>query len=165
MYSPRGCAFLYIHPLHYGKVHPLITTWGTKQGQLSEFIWQGTDDYAPYLCIPLAILLHQWLEPSFKQTRVLTEWTVSYLTHQWNTKPLVTDDMHCTMVSLILPSKDCKDSCSRSDLHDELLKQYQIQVPIYSFKGLRCIRVSIAHYNTQEDIKVLADAVYTLVNK
>jgi isopenicillin-N epimerase len=164
MYSPRGCAFLYIHPSHYGKIHPLVTTWGHKNGQLSEFIWQGTDDYTPFLCIPMAILLYQWLQPSFRNTKSLTEWTITTLTNNWKTKPLVTKDMQCTMTSLILPSKECKDSCSRSDLHDQLLKQYGIQVPIYSFKGLHCIRISIAHYTTRKDIEILSNAILALIH-
>jgi isopenicillin-N epimerase len=157
MYSPRGCGFLYIHSEQSGKIHPPITSWGANQGQLSEFIWQGTDDYAPFLCIPLAILLHQWLKPVLHKSKELATWTADYLGQRWNTDALASNS---TMISMILPPKeDCLDNCRRSDLHDDLLKNCGIQVPVFTFKGLRCIRISIAPYNTRKDIESLAEGV------
>jgi isopenicillin-N epimerase len=157
MYTPRGCAFLYIHPGQRGRIRPPVTTWGAKQGQLSAFIWQGTDDYSPFLCIPMAILLHQWLKPALQKSQELAVWTSEYLPKCWGTTILASGT---TMISIVLPpKKDCVDNCRRSDLHDDLLKNCGIQVPVFSFKGLRCIRISIAPYNTRKDIEALAEGV------
>jgi isopenicillin-N epimerase len=141
-------------------VHPLITTWGDKSGITSEFIWQGTMDYSPFLCIPGCIKLFNWLESSIQRNNMLAKWATGMLCRVWKTKPLVDESMQAAMITILVPSaQECHDSCSRSILHDDLLKHYGIQVPVFAFRSQQYMRISIAIYNTKTELLHLAYSV------
>lgn len=58
--SPKGAAFLWVHPEWASSVHPPVVSHGyglkSERNQLwSEFDWTGTDDPTAWLCGPVAI--------------------------------------------------------------------------------------------------------------
>jgi isopenicillin-N epimerase len=157
MNTPRGCAFLYMKQV---PIKPLVTSWGYNQGVTSEFLWQGTDQYTPYLCIPMAIHYRNLLDPFYQQALELVEWTNDYLTRLWNTTTLV-EQKGILMTSIILPIKECNDSCQKSTLHDDL-ERVGIVVPIFTFKQYTCMRISIHIYNTRHQVQSLGQAFLDL---
>ncbi|KAJ3313112.1 hypothetical protein HDV04_002429 [Boothiomyces sp. JEL0838] len=152
MSSPRGCAFLYVDPKH--TVRPLISSWGYKLGPWNEFIWQGTNDYSAYLTIPLCIKLFKQLN-YIERNNSLARWAGNILSRAWNTKTLTSD--YASMVTLILP----KNLKADFDLHDALYDR-GIQVPVFVFRNVRMMRVSIHVYNNKNDVMVLGRAVLEL---
>ncbi|KAJ3274944.1 hypothetical protein HDV01_001808 [Terramyces sp. JEL0728] len=152
MSSPRGCAFLYVDPKH--TVNPLITSWGYKLGPWNEFIWQGTNDYSAYLTIPLQIQLFKQLG-YIERNNNLAKWAGNILSRAWNTRTLVNE--YASMVTLILPPNRGQEF----DLHDALYEK-GIQVPVFLFRNVRVIRVSIHVYNDKNDVLVLGRTVLEL---
>ena len=59
MYTPRGCAFLWVHKDHQGWCTPLVTSNKYKEGFQMEFCVQGTRDDIPYFLIPEAIQFYK----------------------------------------------------------------------------------------------------------
>ncbi|KAI8896156.1 pyridoxal phosphate-dependent transferase [Globomyces pollinis-pini] len=159
--TPRGCAFLYIAPQHHHLIHPLVITWGYRQGgHQSEFIWQGTQDYSTYLTIPIAISFFQWFPNPIKRNQELARWCGEMISSCWNTSLLVDSTMFASMVSILLPDKV---RSFKGDLHDELQNIHGIELPVFTFKGERCVRVSIHMYNSKEDCFKACKAVLDLL--
>ncbi|KAI8840355.1 pyridoxal phosphate-dependent transferase [Chytriomyces cf. hyalinus JEL632] len=176
--NPRGSALLYTHPKHKPKIHPLITTWGANKGFHSEFIWQGTDSYSPHLTLYTTIRFFERLtngDPSSMYTRNanLAKKAGKILAHVWNTNLLTQDEsMFASMVTVRVPARapiltpsenkidDCgTDTCQISDLHDDLISNFQVEVPVFTFRGKRYIRVSCHFYNSVHDVYTLARSV------
>ncbi|KAJ3235329.1 hypothetical protein HDU81_000605 [Chytriomyces hyalinus] len=173
--NPRGSAILYTNPQHKSKIHPLITTWGANKGFHSEFIWQGTDSYSSHLTLYTTIRFFQCLtngNPSSLYTRNanLARRAGKILAHVWNTNLLTEDEaMFASMVTVRVPPRapqaennveDCgTDACGFSDLHDDLIVRFHVEVPVFTFRGKRYIRVSCHFYNSLDDIYALARSV------
>ncbi|ORY48306.1 PLP-dependent transferase [Rhizoclosmatium globosum] len=168
----RGTALLYIHPSHHATIKPLITSWGAPNGNVqAEFIWQGTNDYSSHLTLPITIKTLKWLSkgdvPSiYTRNRLLARRAAVFLSSVWNTDTLSPDlDMFASMVSVRVPVRrqaavDCgEEACGISDLHDDLLKNHGIEVPVFTFRGAKYVRVSIHVYNEWNDVKVLGRSV------
>lgn len=56
LYTPRGCAFLWVHRDHQSWCTPLVTSRQYNNGFQIEFCVQGTRDDIPYFLVPDAIL-------------------------------------------------------------------------------------------------------------
>jgi selenocysteine lyase/cysteine desulfurase len=145
----------------------LLVLRGLGQGFHSEFIWMGTMDYCPWLSARVALKFFAWLDYDkvHKYNTDLIQWATNMLTTVWNTETLVPLQMCQYMAVVHVPdSKEAcsgEDSCQMSNLHDELLKEHQIEVPIFTFKGKRWARISAHVYNTKNDFIRFAQAVIT----
>ena len=58
LYTPAGCAMLYIKKEHQSWVQPLVTAESYMPSIQSEFFWQGSRTCSPYCVIPEAIKFH-----------------------------------------------------------------------------------------------------------
>jgi hypothetical protein len=77
--------------------------------------------------------------------------------------------MCCSMSAVEIPedtisedkeeAEECKDSCQFSDLHDQLLNKFNIEVPIFTFEKKRYARISCHIYNEVQDYLKLAEAI------
>ncbi|KAI8925869.1 pyridoxal phosphate-dependent transferase [Entophlyctis helioformis] len=167
----RGCALLYVDPKHHKMVHPLLTTWGAGKGMHAEFVWQGTQDYSAQLSLATAISFFRWIGPEkiMSRNRALARRAGKMLAEVWATDLLTTDmDMFGCMVTVGVPDRfvnpasgdgACVDTCSFSDLHDDLIGQHGVEVPVFTFRKKRYVRVSIHMYNSWADACKLAEAV------
>jgi selenocysteine lyase/cysteine desulfurase len=59
MYSPRGCAILWIRKDHQSWCTPLVTSHMYNKGIHLEYCYQGTRDDIPYFLIPDCIQFYQ----------------------------------------------------------------------------------------------------------
>jgi selenocysteine lyase/cysteine desulfurase len=147
-------------------VHPLITTWGNLIGMQSEFIWQGTMDYAPMLSTVMACKTFKWIghEKAIERNQSMTKWCSRLLTSVWGTSTLVAESMLACMVAIEVPEKvsgrDCgTNACSFSTIHDQLVNKFLVEVPVFTFRKKTYVRVSLCSYNTHEDCFRLAEAM------
>jgi isopenicillin-N epimerase len=66
--TPKGCAFLWVHPLHQKTLLPTVISHGylapIDQRMHQMFDWTGTQDFTPYLCIKDSIA---WLNQQHPQ--------------------------------------------------------------------------------------------------
>jgi selenocysteine lyase/cysteine desulfurase len=109
--------------------------------------------------------MHEWVNAKSRNIE-LARWTGQYLEKLWNTKLLVDSPLQASIVTVQIPlagPSNCEDSCSRSDLHDELYK-LGIQLPIFTFKNKKYCRISINCYNSKNDVIALGKAVQEILN-
>ncbi|KAJ3292557.1 hypothetical protein HK104_005190 [Borealophlyctis nickersoniae] len=178
--SPAG-----IHPSHHSTIHPLVTTWGHGQGLHAEFIWQGTADYSPFLSLRTAVAFYDWVgyDRIVARNHALAVWCANVLVACWRTERVVPfDEMVGSMCCVRVPNRyvgsenedgmvACgggggggEESCGFSSLQDALLEKWNVEVPVFAFKGKRWIRVSLHIYNEEADCFRLAEAVLGLQN-
>ncbi|KAL2919894.1 hypothetical protein HK105_200811 [Polyrhizophydium stewartii] len=173
--NARGCALLYVSRQHHARVHPVITTWGTNKGMHAEFVWQGTADYSTQISLAMAVRFFRWLGTSAvtRRNRDLALRAGDLLARVWGTHTLSSDPaMTASMAVVRVPdvyvdpaapagnAAGCADdTCSFSNLHDELLARHGVEVPVFVIHGQRYVRVSVHFYNDMDDVAHLARAM------
>ncbi len=167
MQSPKGSAFLYARRDVQNLVEPLVVSWGydseTPSGSrfVDEQEWTGTRDIAAYLSVPAAIEFmrdHDW-ELVQARCHKLARYARQGICAITGLEPLSPDapEWYAQMVSLPLPP------CDAEALKRRLYEEFQIEVPIITWKGQQLIRVSIQAYNSQADVDALIQALETLL--
>nr|KAG5710614.1 hypothetical protein BaRGS_013260 [Batillaria attramentaria] len=59
VYTPRGCALLWVRRDHHSWVHPLVTSWMLDQCLDWQFFNQGTRDHIPFICAKHAVQFYK----------------------------------------------------------------------------------------------------------
>jgi len=163
--APKGSSFLFVKKEHQDWVKPVVVSWG-KDGDdpnPSEFIqnfqWQGTRDMSAFLTIPTAINFYiKEIMPSQEFCRKIIQETYSELPLVLNTEPISSGrEWLAQLVAHPLPKN------IPSNLQKQLWEDYQIEIPVFEWRGQEFIRVSIQVYNTQQDIDLLMSALRSLI--
>lgn len=102
MFSPRGSAFLYVHPKHQSSLFPQPTVISSsgKMDFLGRFEYTGTRDYVPLVCIQHGYDFMNYLggrERVFEYGHEILKVVIEKLSTLWGTFPLV-----CLLVSTLL---------------------------------------------------------------
>ena len=159
--SPKGAAFLYVQADRQAHIRPLTISHGANADRPDrsrfhlEFDWMGTDDPTAYLTVPAAM---QWLatllpggwSALMQHNRSLAIAARQILTAALQVEPPCPDTMLGSLAVVPLPAGDWRS------LHDRLLSQYQIEVPIIPWQGGRLLRISAQIYNTLPQYDYLA---------
>ena len=159
--APKGSGFLHVRPEHQALIDPLVVSHGVYDG--SDFVerneWLGTRDIAAYLTVPAAIDFQRqnnWIQVTAEchQLAVLAQ---SRLCDHYGLRPY-SEKQFSQMVTIQLP--DCDVELIRRKLYDE----HHIEAPLGSFLDRCGIRVSVAAYNTADEINLLIDVLTSLIN-
>ena len=166
MCTPKGISFLYVKKNIQNKIHPLVVSWGWNSDKPSDssFLdwheWQGTRDMSAFLTIPKAI---EFLN-KYNWKKLTTHCKDKVKLIRKNFIEILDFPIPCPdswlgqMASIPLPISD-------ADLFkNQLLKKYNIQVPIFIWNGKVYLRYSIQVYNTDADLNKLIHAVKDLLN-
>lgn len=143
--SPKGTAFLYVHPTHQSWIRPLCMSHGCGQGFGAEFGWLGTLDYTGWMATKQAVDFFTAVgaEKIMKRNTNLARWAAAMLSEYWKTELVVPLELTNSMATIFLPpgkySKG-KDGPQAGALHQQLQLQYHLEVPIAAF-GDRCVLV------------------------
>jgi len=154
--APKGAGFLYARPEKQNLLEPLVVSWGyeSEKPGASRFVdhheWWGTRDIAAFLSVPAAINFqeeHDWdtvradchtlAVEAESSIRGVTDMPSQYADDSWYAQ---------MMVVQLPPETDIKTLKTR--LYDD----YQIEVPLVEWNGMKLIRVSLQGYNSQNDI-------------
>ena len=172
MLTPKGSAFLHVHPRVQHLIEPLVVSHGWNpdaegKGALgnSRFIdsleFQGTRDLAPLLAIPTAIDFfekHQWA--AVKQACHQLVWQIA---EEWSSitglNHLVEPGLRAGMQMVSLPLPECDVMNIKNRLYDE----FRIEIPVSRWKEHCIARISIQGYNTNADGKCLIEALKKLL--
>ncbi|KAJ3151500.1 hypothetical protein HDU89_001943 [Geranomyces variabilis] len=165
--SPRGTAILHVRRDRQPGLNPLVTTWGHPYtGSLAaRFIWQGTADYSSQLAVHTTVRFWNWLgyERTIERNAELARWCGRILSDAWGTGLLVEDGemTKCSMRTIRMPQpyKPLPDGSDEISLGDVLFKRHGIEVPIFTFRDARWVRVSTHMYNEKEDCLLLGRCV------
>lgn len=169
MMAPKGSSFLYVTREQQHWVDPLLISWGYNSDfpSHSQFLdyhqTAGTRDYSAFLTVPTCIDFmkeNNWWSVA-SECKALVRDNIPRFTELLNTKPLapVSEAFFGQLCSLPINT----DNPAR--LHDILLDEYKIEIPIPVENGQTYIRYSIQAFNTQEDLDTLKTALEDLISK
>jgi isopenicillin-N epimerase len=165
MCGPKGTSFLFVKKEHQKWMKPVIYSWGKngddpeKSEFLQDFQWQGTRDMSAFLTVPKIIeFFNNDLEDYQDHSRQLIKNSQKQFQNILQTDPISIGDMFLgQMVSYPLPNKINKD------LKRILWEDYKIEIPIFEWKNMKFIRLSIYAYNDQKDIDSLMNALRSII--
>ena len=164
--TPKGVSFLYVDKEIQNKLDPLIIGWGWRDSEtkLSNFQsnhqWWGTRDMSSYFCIPLAVMIHQEKEMVHSRIQCLSKIPIirkeiNNITKQSDICP---NEMLGHMASMIIPIEN------HLEIKNKLINDYNIEIPIFNWKGKNLLRVSYYLYNQKKDINYLIKALKEILS-
>ena len=165
--APVGAAFIATQPSRLSTLHPAIISHGYEQGHAEEFNWQGTRDYTPWRCIPFVLdwIGDRWGWDALRQhNHRLAVWAQDMLCDSWGVDPLTPRDgsLLGSMATLELPPWIRARHDTDKALHDLLLAEHAIEVPIMDWDGKLWIRVSAQAYNSPDDYHRLDEVITSM---
>jgi isopenicillin-N epimerase len=170
--SPKGSAFLHVRADRRHAVRPLVVSHaysaplaGDRRFR-AEFDWPGTQDPTPWLCIPAAIEhLGDSVDGGWRglmaNGTAMARQARDLLADALALDVRVPDDMLAAMVTVPLPAR--ADPRPRSVMEPdplvrELLARWGIRAMVFDWPAHRAryLRVSLAPYNTLDEVRYLA---------
>ena len=173
--SPKGSAFLYVHPDFQEKIDPLTISLISGKDKCFEerFYWQGTEDPSPFLCVGESIRFMENIFPGgwdgiMKHNHDLAIHARSLFCKQGIGSEACPDFMIANLASMKLPDSKGKapDRFNQVDsLQEKLYREYKIEVFITYWPAFpkRLIRVSPQIYNSIEQYNYLAEVISNLL--
>lgn len=164
--APKGCAILVVRSGLESSVHPLATSHFFGEGFGREFDWQGTRDFSPWLCAPIAIDFFAqfgW-ERVRAHNHALACWSQRFLCARWQVEPLspLEGSMLASMAAVRLPDGVQDRFASATALQAELYDRHRIELPVIDWKGRWHCRVSCHLHTAPALLERLADVVLGL---
>lgn len=165
--TPKGTAFLWVHPSEQHSMRPPVTSHGQGQGFLAEFMWPGTCDWSGWLAVPaaLAVLSHIGFARLRRHNADLLQAGAAILRGACDTEVTlgVEEGLAC-MAAIPLPAlRDfAAEPAEAVQLHLWLRDQYHIEVPVSFWHGRLWVRVSAQIHNCSDDYTALRDAILDL---
>lgn len=170
MMSPKGAAFLHVRPELQAMIDPLVVSHGWTADNkepgvegpfgnspfVDEVEMQGTRDPSPWLAVPSAITFrkaHDWWRVAAECHRLAQE-TAGRVRDLFGLPALSSPEFSAPqMVALPIPP------CDALAVHDKLIADYNIEIPVFEWRGRHIARLSCQGYNTREDMDRLVEAL------
>ena len=89
----------------------------------------------------------------------LADWAGDQLASNWNTERGASSELTGAIVTVKLAQNGLKSKQTAPALHDALLTDHHIEVPIFSLNGALWLRISTHVYNEEGDIMRLSRAL------
>ena len=169
--APKGSAFLYVRPELQSLINPLVISHGWTEDAaepgpfgntafIDRLEMLGTRDPSAWLTVPAAIAFraqHSW-EKVAAQCRDLVQNAALRVAKLTNLGSFSSPEFCAPqMVSMPVPP------CDTADLQRQLLAQYCIEIPCFTWQNRCIVRVSAQGYNTQTQLDHLFHALSTLL--
>ncbi len=174
MCCPKGAGFLHVRRDRQAPIHPAVISHGyntirPERGRFhEEFDWAGTGDPTPWLCLPeairfLASLFDDGLDGLLRHNRELAIAGRRLLCESVGAEPPCPEEMLGAIAAVLLwPDETVEvDALHTHPLHDRLLDDYGIDVPVYHWPSPPhlWLRISAQAYNSLEQYRLLAAAL------
>ncbi len=174
MCCPKGAGFLHVRRDRQDGIHPAVISHGyntvrPERGRFhEEFDWAGTCDPTPWLCLPRAIrflegLFEDGIEQLMRHNRELALAGRELLCETVGTAPSCPESMVGAIAAVLLwPDETFEvDALHCHPLHDRLLDDYHLDVPIYHWPDPPhlWLRISAQIYNSMDQYRALAKAL------
>jgi isopenicillin-N epimerase len=184
--SPKGSAFLHVRADMQEFIRPLALSNNAEKPKpgrsqfLTEFDFQGTGDYTPFMCIPEAIEFMSHVIPGgfpavMRHNHELCLAGRDLLCRELGMTPPAPDEMIGTICTMILPPHDeatrmrlaARPSKYHDAIQDEMLRRFRIQVPFWFLAGKpdRFVRISAQLHNSPAQYEYLAESLKTLLRE
>lgn len=165
--APKGSAFLHARRAVQGLLNPALISHGWTEDRATPgpfghsafqdaFQFQGTRDHAAFLSVPAAIEFrhaHGW-DRIAEHCRALMQKTAERVGSLTKLPPLAAPEFCAPqMIAMRIPD------CDPSALHEALLAQFGIEIPVFRWNRHCFVRLSVQGYNTPEDMDMLVLAL------
>jgi len=170
--APKGSAFLHVRKDLQNLIHPLTISHGmtTPLGDSTrfrhEFDWTGTRDVSAWCALPFVIdefskLVGMNWNEIMTHNRKLVIKGRNIICEKLSIIPPCPENMISSIATIKISSKQVSitDLYEIDPLHEKLLEDYNIQVPVWSWPNPqgRYIRISAQIYNNEDEYKYLAN--------
>lgn len=170
--TPKGSAFLYVRPSLQRLINPLVISHGWTIDSkaagakgafgnspfIDEIEIQGTRDPAAWLSVPAAIAFrkeHNWTEVQ-RHCHDLAQDTARRLRALTGLAPLSAPEFSAPqMVAMPVPDT----GLDPKEVHDRLLSQYRIEIPVFKWQDHYIVRLSVQGYNSKPQMDHLIKAL------
>lgn len=168
--APKGAGFLHARREHHARLHATVTSWGYAEGTgghsgFDAYLgrstlerrlqWQGTRDPSAWLAVPAAIEFHRrHLGPAVRaRCHAMAAALMDRVAARTGLAPIAPGDDFALMVPLPVAAPDPEA------LRSTLFERHHIEVPVTTHAGRTFVRVSVAGYTTEADLRALEDAL------
>lgn len=170
--APKGSAFLHVRKDLQSLIHPLTISHGMTAplGDSTrfrhEFDWTGTRDVSAWCALPFVIdefskLVGMNWNEIMTHNRKLVIKGRNIICEKLSITPPCPENMISSIATIKISSKQVSitDLYEIDPLHEKLLEDYNIQVPVWSWPNPqgRYIRISAQIYNNEDEYKYLAN--------
>ncbi|MBG97839.1 aminotransferase [bacterium] len=163
LYAPKGCALLWTSPEMQEKTHPTVISWGYhgKEGYSTEFLWQGTRDFSPWLSVNSAIDFYESFgSGDVKEYMHNLAWdSAQMLAKEWNVDLNLERKMFASMVPIPIPGSISGGDDERVSIVKRLWEKHKVEVAVTDPSDRLWIRISAQIYNEKSDYRRLSVAV------
>ncbi|WP_176084393.1 aminotransferase class V-fold PLP-dependent enzyme [Martelella sp. HB161492] len=174
MMAPKGSAFLYVRPDLQTMIDPLVISHGwtadnKKPGAVGPFgntpfidslEMQGTRDPSAWMTVVEAIRFrhaNDWNEVA-RRCRDLAQATAAEMAAVTGLRPLSAPQF-CAPQMVAMPIPPCDPEW----VHDTLISDYNIEIPVFRWKDHHIARLSVQGYNNQKQTEALVHALKVLL--
>jgi isopenicillin-N epimerase len=152
--SPKGAGFLCVRPETQELLDPLVVGWSCSESEFAlRHAREGTRDPAAYLAIPAAIAFVREHGRAAECRALLKEGSRRLAAAGF--EPFA-PGQPLQMACFRLPD------CDPEEVQRRLREEFRIEAPVRAWNGQSLIRVSVAPYNTSEDLAALVAALRSL---
>jgi isopenicillin-N epimerase len=168
--TPKGSGFLYVRPELQPRMESLVISWGWGRGGTvdtnASFVerneWQGTRDHSAFLAVPSAIQFqreHDWASVQ-QRCHELVKCARERIAELTGLPPICPDNGEWFFQLASCPIR----TGDPATLKTRLLDEFNIEIPVVTWKDHQFVRVSIQAYNNESDIDALLNALAVLLN-
>jgi isopenicillin-N epimerase len=167
LFAPKGAAFLHARRDRRDALHPLVISHGLNKGLHAEFDWPGTRDFTAWLAVADAVAFHRDLgsDAVCDHNRRLAAAMAAELAARWGTELAVAPTMLGSMATVRVPHFGPTTPEQASALHDRLIDDYRVEVPVWALGDALWLRISAQIYNEPADYERLARAVLEIAGR
>nr|XP_022334095.1 probable L-cysteine desulfhydrase, chloroplastic [Crassostrea virginica] len=170
VFTPRGCAILWVHKDHHDWCTPLVTSHMYNKGFQLEYGVQGTRDDTPYFLVPDSIQFYKdvgGMERINKYTEDLLDQACKLTAERLHTElPRAPPTMLAPGMRLVLlPEYQGypKTWEGSEDLYMDIMNKHKINCAIYPIQGELYLRLSANIYNRLADYEKLAQLLVDML--
>lgn len=161
--TPKGSSFLYVRESLQPMLDPLVVSWGYDAAYDGENHFldyheqQGTRDISAFLTLPAALRFRKdsnWEGQMVRCKKLILENYVRFC-ELLGTSPIcpVTPEFLGQMCSIPIKTQN------PMALKELLFERYRIEIPVMTLNGNVYLRISLAGYNSEDDLDVLGSAL------
>lgn len=164
LFAPKGCAFLHARADRQANLHPAVISHGYGLGYLEEFDWTGTRDPSAWLALgaSLDFVEERGLGAIQSHNNALAAEAGAMLSGAWDTPLPAPASMRAALVTLPIRGDLPATWPVARAVHDALLRDHGVQVPVWMVGDRLWLRISAQIYNRADDYRRLAAALPTV---
>lgn len=174
--TPKGCAFLHVRRDRQAGIRPLTISHGANSPRTDrsrfrlEFDFTGTADYTPFLTLPAALRFFAkvgGLDQVRAHNHELTRIGRDLLCQRLGVAPPAPATMLGSLAAVPLPPTAAPPvgPLGLDPLQIQLFEQHRIEVPVFRWSRppLRLVRIACQIYNSEAQVRYLADQLAKLL--